>query len=114
MSTWILDTVVETVHGGAIVTAKGRIGRVTAARFADALRGARRDRSRLIVDLAGVDYISGPGIHALLETADDVDALILCGVGEAVRNTVDLAGLNERVRIVETREAAIDRLSITD
>jgi anti-anti-sigma factor len=113
MSTWNLETVVEPVAGGAIVTAKGRIGRVTTDRFADALRVARHETSRVIVDLAGVDYISGAGVLALLETADRVDALILCGLGEAVRNTLDLAGLNGRVWIEETREAAIGRLPST-
>jgi len=110
MSTWNLQRIVEPVAGGAIVTAKGRIGRVTADRFADALRAARREAPRLIVDLAGVDYISGSGVVALLETADSADALILCGLGEAVRNTLDLAGVNGRVRIIETREAAIGGL----
>jgi anti-anti-sigma regulatory factor len=74
------------------------------------LRAARRQAPRLIVDLAGVDYISGPGVVALLETAERADALILCGLGEAVRNTLDLAGVNGRVRIVETRDAAIGQL----
>jgi anti-anti-sigma factor len=110
MSTWKLETIVEPVPGGAIVTANGRIGQVTGDRFAEALRRARREASRLIVDLTGVDYISGPGVRALLETADSVETLILCGLGQAVRNTLDLAGVNGRVRIEETRAAAIEKV----
>ncbi len=110
MRTWRLETAVERVPGGAIVTAKGRIGRVTAARFAEALSAARRETSRVVVDLQGVDYVSGLGLIALRETADSADTLILCGVGEAVRNTLEVAGLIERVRIEESRQAAIDRV----
>lgn len=99
---------VEPVQGGAIVTARGRISASTADRFAEALRRARDETGRLIVDLAAVDYISGPGISALLDAADRGAPMILCGLEEAVRNTLDLAGVSGRVRIEETRQAAID------
>jgi anti-anti-sigma factor len=110
MRTWDLETAVENIPGAAIVTAKGRIGRVTAARFAEALAAGRRQRSRLIVDLQNVDYVSGLGLAALTEAAAGVEALILCGVGEAVRNTLELAGLAARVRFEESRQVAIERL----
>ena len=107
MNTWKLETSVESVQGGAIVTARGRISATTADRFAAALRQARHEARRLVVDLAGVDYISGGGISALLEAADGAETVILCGLGEAMRNTLDLAGVNGRVHVEETREAAI-------
>ncbi|SRR6266542_1613735 len=110
MRTWRLETAVEQVPGGAIVTAKGRVGRVTAGRFAEALSAARRETSTLVVDLEGVDYVSGLGLLALREIAESADALILCGVGEPLRNTLELAGLLERVWIEENRQAAIERL----
>jgi anti-anti-sigma factor len=110
MRTWDLETAVEQIPGAAIVTAKGRIGRVTAARFAGALAAARGQASRLIVDLQNVDYVSGLGLAALTDAAAGAEALILCGVGEAVRNTLQLAGLAGRVRFEESRQAAIDRL----
>ena len=93
-----------------MVTAKGRIGRLTAGRFAEALSAARRGGPRIVVDLEGVDYVSGPGLTALREAVDVTEVLILCGVGEAVRNTLELAGLIERVQIEESRQAALDRL----
>src|SRR5512132_2344546 len=110
MSTWGLETAVEAVPGGAVVTARGRVGRLTAARFSEALTAARRDTTRLVIDLQGVDYISGLGLAALGDVADSADAVILCGVSEAIRNTLELAGLTERVRIEESREAAMARL----
>ena len=110
MRTWVLETALEPVPGGSVLTAKGRVGKVTAARFAEALHDAARDNPRLILDLKAVDYISGPGLTALREAADSTGEVILCGVGEAVRNTLELAGLLERIRIEESRQAAIERL----
>ena len=107
MNTWKLETSVAPIQGGAIVTARGRISARTAGQFAQALRQAGHGARRVVVDLAGVDYISGEGISALLEAADGAETMIVCGLGEAMRNTLDLAGLNGRVRIEETREAAI-------
>lgn len=113
MRTWALETAIEHIPGGAVVTVKGRVGQPTAGQFGEALALARRDTSRLIVDLQGVDYVSGPGLAALAETAEAVDTLILCGVAEAVRNTLELAGLTDRVGLEETREAALGRLQQT-
>ena len=110
MNTWTFEASVEPVRGGAIVTARGRIGATTADRFADTLRRARQEAPRLIVDLSGVDYISGPGITALLEAADSAEIIVLCGLGEAVRNTLDLACVNARVRIEGTREGAVEMI----
>jgi anti-anti-sigma factor len=113
MGTWGLETSLDRVPGGAIITVRGRIGRLTADRFAEALSAARREAPRLVVDLQGVDYVSGLGLTALREAADGAEALILCGVGEPVRNTLELAGLIERVQIEESRQAALDRLRTT-
>lgn len=107
MNTWDLETTLEPLEGAVIVTARGRIGAEAAPRLADALRRAGDQAPRVIVDLTAVDYISGPGITALLEAVDTAETVILCGLGEAVRNTLDLAGVNGRVRIEETRAAAI-------
>ena len=111
MRTWDLETAVERIPGGVIVTVRGRIGRLTAARFAAALAAARRETSRLVVDLQKVDYVSGLGLGALIEAAAAAETLILCGVGDAVRNTLELAGLAGRVRFEESRQAAIERLT---
>jgi anti-anti-sigma factor len=111
VNTWDLETAIAPVPGGVVLTAKGRVGRLTASRFADALTAARTQSSRLVIDLHGVDYISGAGLAALRDAADVAETLIVCGVGEALRNTLELGGLTDRVRIEESREAAIGMLT---
>jgi anti-anti-sigma factor len=109
--TWSLDTATERVPGGIVLTVRGRIGVGTAAAFAAALATARAESLRVVIDLEGVDYISGSGLMALGHTtAADEGHTILCGVREPVRITLELAGLLDDVSIEGTRAAAIDKL----
>jgi len=109
--TWSLDTATERVAGGIVLIARGRIGIGTAPAFAAALSAARAESPRVVIDLEGVDYISGSGLLALSQTANSEGGhTILCGVGEPVRITLELAGLIDGVSIEGTRAAAIDKL----
>jgi anti-anti-sigma factor len=110
--TWSLDTSTERVPGGIVITARGRIGSGTAPAFAVALSAARAEAPRLVIDLEGVDYISGSGLTALRDAAaGEGGQTILCGLREPVRITLDLAGLLDGVSIETTRAAAIERLT---
>jgi anti-anti-sigma factor len=112
--TWSLDTAAERVPGvpgGIVITPRGRIGTLTAPAFAAALAAARAESPRLVIDLEGVDYISGPGVMALRDAASGEGGhAILCGLSEPVRITLELAGVLDSVSIENTRAAAIGRL----
>ena len=109
--TWSLDTATERIPGGIVLTLRGRIGIGTAPAFAAALSAARAESPRVVIDLEGVDYISGSGLMALSQTATSaVGHTILCGLREPVRITLELAGLLDGVSIEGTRAAAIDKL----
>lgn len=63
-----------------------------------------------MIDLTGVDYLSGPGIVALREAgANGAGRVVLCGLQEAVRVTLKLAGLLDGVPVETTRAAALNR-----
>lgn len=110
--TWSLKATTHRVPGGVVIALRGRIGTVTATSLAAALASARAEAPRLVVDLEGVDYISGPGIAALREIASpEAGQAILCGLREPVRITLELAGLLESVSIQPTRAAAVQSLS---
>ena len=109
--TWSLDTATERIPGGIVLTLRGRIGIGTAPAFAAALSAARAESPRVVIDLEGVDYISGSGLMALSQTATSaVGHTILCGLREPVRITLELAGLLDAVSIAGTRAEAIEKL----
>ncbi len=104
--------VTESVPGGVMVSARGRVGIGTAGAFAAALATASGDVRPMVIDLAGVDYISGPGVAALRDAAARGEGgAILCGLQDAVRITLELAGVLDGIPVETTREAALLRLS---
>jgi anti-anti-sigma factor len=105
--TWYLDIASERVAGGVILTPKGRISSVTAAKLAEAVRSARTDAPSVIIDLTGVDYISGSGIAVLQQPATNGTRMILCGLNDSVRITLELARVLSCVIVKENRDAAI-------
>ena len=109
--TWALDTATERVPGGIVIAPEGRIGSRSAAAFAAAVAAARVESPRMVIDLQGVDYISGPGVEVLqaIGSAND-ERVIVCGLREAVRVTLELAGVLDSLTIEDTRAAALSRL----
>jgi anti-anti-sigma factor len=109
--TWSLDTTTDRIPGGIVVTPRGRIGAGTAPAFAAALAAARAESASVVIDLQGVDYISGAGVTALLDlTAGAGSRAILCELREPVRVTLELAGLLDNVEVEATRADALEKL----
>ena len=104
-------------HGAVVVVAPtGRIDTTTSDRFEASLVAATTgDRPRLVLDLAGVDYISSAGLRVLLATAKRLGggkgALALCALRDPVRNVLDLAGFLPLFAVDATRESALARLA---
>jgi anti-anti-sigma factor len=75
-----------------------------------AFAGAER---RLVVDFAGVNYISSVGLRALLVAAkrmrDSRGTLVLCAMGDAVHQVFDLAGFLPLFLVEPTRDLAVAR-----
>lgn len=111
-SIWSLETATETVPGGVVVSARGRVSSGTAGAFAAALTAACAGSGRVVVDLAGVDYMSGPGIVALRDAGEAGQRrIIICGLQDAVRITLELAGLLDGITVESTRATALSRPS---
>ena len=108
LRTWALEIATERVAGAIVLVPKGRIGSVTAGAFAEAVSAARAAAPRVVIDLAGVDYISGEGIKVLKAGSSKNGAgTIVCGLHEAVRITLELAGALDGIGVVKDRETAI-------
>lgn len=105
----------EDRHAGVvIVTPAGRVDSTTSAALDQhlvALAGA--GERRLVIDFAGVDYISSAGLRVLLtqakRTREHKGGLVLCGLGESVRQVFELAGFLPLFTLTASREEAIAR-----
>ena len=97
-------------HGDAtILTPAGRLDSQSASAFRDRLEGVDAT-GRLVMDLAGVDYISSAGLAVLLWLAkrmrDAGGRLALCGVAPPVRRVLELAGYIQYFTVAATRDEA--------
>ena len=100
------------LDGVTIVVPRGRIDTTTSGPIEEAIRklvdtGARS----LLVDLAGVEYISSAGLRVFLVLAkrmrDLRGQLVLCAMTGPVRQVFQLAGFMPLFRVEPSREAAL-------
>jgi anti-anti-sigma factor len=102
-------------HGHAIVIAvSGRLDSATArpfeARICDLIAEGHR---RIIVDLAGLGYISSAGLRVLLVAAKrlkpDGGRLLLAAPGELVGQVLGISGFSGMLETCATTEEALAR-----
>jgi stage II sporulation protein AA (anti-sigma F factor antagonist) len=107
----------EEKQGGTLVIAPvGRVDSVSSGELEKVVlsridAGARR----LVLDLAGVEYISSAGLRVLLIAAKRLKeppaALVLCGIGPGVRTVLELAGFLPLFTVELGREQALARVA---
>ena len=97
-----------------ILTVAGRIGRAAAPAFREAVQQALQPSNPLVViDLALVDYVSSAGIAvfdlAVARARDARVTLVVAGIAEVVRVSLDLGGVLTQLMVEPTRSAAVTR-----
>jgi anti-anti-sigma factor len=105
---WDLRVTVEKRDGFAILSLAGRISARTSNRLEEAL-GACKGVETLLIDLSGVDYLSGKGL-AFLSVASARTRLVLCAPSGPVQIVLELAGLCPGVPVEPSLGAALARL----
>jgi anti-anti-sigma factor len=97
-----------------VLVLRGRIGSRSAAALTDAASREIPDGRRVLIDLAGVDYVSSAGLDALQSMAGRIHAsggtVVLCALTEPVRIVFDLAGMLSSFTLSPTRAAGMARL----
>jgi anti-anti-sigma factor len=102
-------------EGGVLVVAPvGRVDSTTSEALEQALTTALDQGERqVVVDFEGVGYISSVGLRVLLVVAKRMrerqGTLVLCAMGDAVRQVFDLAGFLPLFAVERTRDLAITR-----
>ena len=112
---WPLRIHEERRDGALILVLAGRLGTASAVQFDAAVADAvRRGDRRLVIDLKGVDYVSGAGLKALAAAAgacaEARGSLALCELAEPVRIALDLGGLLAELPVERSRDGAIARV----
>ena len=94
----------------------GRIDTTTSGSLEEAIRKAVDQGARdLVIDFAGVDYISSAGLRVFLVLAkrmrDLKGRLVLCGMPEPVRQVFHLAGFLPLFTVEPSKETALSRFT---
>ena len=95
-----------------ILAPNGRIDTTTSATVDEAVKAAVDAGARiLVIDFSGVDYISSAGLRVFLVLAkrmrDLGGRLVLCGLGQPVRQVFQLAGFLPLFTIAASLESAL-------
>lgn len=90
----------------------GRVDSVTAPALGEKVLAAMPPPNpRLILDLAGVEYLSSAGLRVLLLAARHADQhqgkLILCGLSSRVAEVFEISGFSSILTICGTRDEAL-------
>ena len=99
-----------------VVTARGRLDGATSSAFAQRIEKlVTGTEPRLLVDFAGVEFVSSAGLRAVLSLVKKVKAvqgaLALCAVQPAVREVLEITGFAGMIDIHPERAAALTALS---
>jgi anti-sigma B factor antagonist len=84
-----------------LITIKGRVDSATAPQLAQALEAANESgKYKLVVDMAGLEYMSSAGFRALLAAQRNSKKynrgeVVLVNVPDRIREALELAGFTE-------------------
>jgi anti-anti-sigma factor len=111
---WFLRTSGQELGTVRVVVVEGRVSHSTAAELARTLaRPAGNGLRAVVVDLSGVDYISGAGLRVFETTAAFLGqvnvALLVCGLQPPVQAAFDLAGTIPNLAVAASRDGALLR-----
>ena len=93
----------KTLSGAALTVAlEGRLDTTTAPKLEEELRGSVAGVSRLVFDLAKLEYISSAGLRVLLamqKLMNQQGEMVLQNVNEAVMEVFEVTGFSDILRI---------------
>jgi len=96
-----------------LITVKGRVDSVEAARLAKALESAsRRGKHKIVVDMREVEYMSSAGFRALGDAQRNSrrhqrGEVVLAQVPDTIREALEIVGFTEYFHIEDSVPAAL-------
>jgi anti-anti-sigma factor len=103
-----------------VVAVSGRVDHANADQFRallwPQLASCAAGGDRLVLDLAGLEYISSAGLRVLMLASRDVKArngtLVVCGLQTIVREIFEISRFNIVFRVLVDRAAALAELRV--
>jgi anti-anti-sigma factor len=110
---WHLSVEHQPHEAVSILILRGRVTMASTAQLREAVASARAGGRPCIVDLSGVDYVSGEGVSVLTAVSRDAaaGAVVFCCWQDPVRIAFELAGAAGDLRVEATREEAVRGVS---
>jgi anti-sigma B factor antagonist len=112
----MLEISSEMVSGVLVISLSGRLDGITSKTYNDKM--AEPDyatASKIVLDCAGLNYISSEGLRAMLMAAKKAKsqngALTLCSVSPAVNEVMVISGFGALLGVHENSEAAVKAIS---
>jgi anti-anti-sigma factor len=107
----------ERIGDACVVIAKGRLDGTASGPFADRIGGLiNGTKPKLLIDLAGVDFVSSAGLRAVLTLIKKIKAsggaFALCGLQDQVREVLDISGFTPMLSIHNGRADGLAALGI--
>lgn len=103
------------VDGTLVIAPRGRLDSNTAPEFEQRLLQSLTGKPRLVLDLAGLDYISSAGLRVLLMAAKKVKQgqgrLALCELQAPIREIFEISGFLSILDVRATRAEALAELA---
>lgn len=103
-----------TEDGMAVIEVSGRLDTTTASAIVERLQAVVTEQPAVIIDLAGLDYISSAGLRALLMAAKQAKAthhaFVLAGLLPSVKHVFDVTGFTGFCTVFTDRREALDNL----
>jgi anti-anti-sigma factor len=113
-----LSTRSENYADCRLITVRGRIDHTNCERFQQSLGAEAREVPKgggMVVDLAGIEFITSAGLRALLLAQRTVSAagaqFVVCGVRGVVREVFRIARFDTLLSVADTTQAALARVS---
>jgi anti-sigma B factor antagonist len=99
-------------NGVYILVLKGRLDSNTSDQFGEKLYSLiQAGENKLVLDLAGVDYISSAGLRVIIKSVKDLKRndgkLCLCSMKDYIREVFDLSGIATILPIHPTLEESL-------
>jgi anti-sigma B factor antagonist len=93
----------EIRDGWRIVTVRGRVDSETADELETSLQAAVAQDGKVVVDFAGVTYVSSAGLRALIQGARAAEVksseFVVCSPGPSVKRVFDMSGMEHIMKV---------------